>query len=47
MLGAGLGAVVAGGGGTGEEKVKVGSAELLMGSEMAGRSGASRTSSSS
>lgn len=46
VLGAGLGAVVAGGG-TGEEKVIVGSAELLIGSEMDGRSGASGTSSSS
>lgn len=46
VLGAGLGAVVAGGG-TGVEKMMVGSAELLMGSEMAGRSGASGISSSS
>lgn len=46
MLGAGLGAVVVGGG-TGVEKMMVGSAELLMGSEMAGRSGASGISSSS
>lgn len=46
VLGAGMGAAVAGGG-TGEEKVIVGSAELLMGSEMDGRSGASGTSSSS
>lgn len=45
-LGVGLGAVVAGGG-TGEKKVMVGSAELLMGREMAGRSGTSGTSSSS
>lgn len=42
---AGLGAVVAGGG-TGENVI-VGSAEMLMGSEMAGRFGASRSSSSS
>lgn len=46
VAGGGLGAVVAGGG-TGEKKVILGSAETLMGSEMAGRSGASGTSSSS
>lgn len=46
VIGAGLGAVVAGGG-TGVEKMMVGSAELLMGSEIAGRSGASGISSSS
>lgn len=46
VLGAGLGAFVVGGG-TGVEKTMVGSAELLMGSEMAGRSGASGISSSS
>lgn len=34
-------------GGRGEEKLKVGKAEVLMGSEMAGRSGTSTTSSSS
>lgn len=46
VFGAGMGAVAAGGG-TGVENVMVGSAELLMGSEMAGRFGASGTSSSS
>lgn len=46
LLRAGLGAVLIGGG-TGELKVIGSSAELLMGSEMAGRSGASGTSSSS
>lgn len=46
VLGSGLGAVITGGG-TGEAKVMGSSAELLMGREMAGRSGASGISSSS